>query len=206
MENLSIALASKKKEIDKLIAERSVISKQIDNSTEELAQLKTKVEAMRLARVLLQEVGNSTQKNLESHLGNIVTLALTAVFPDPPMFKTDFVVRRNQTECDLLLSNDGDHWFDPVEGDAGGAADVISFALRVAFWSMHKNRYTMVLDEPFRNLSPGFHKSASQMLELVSKELDLQLIMVSHAESINVSADKTLLVSKKGVRSSIEEI
>jgi len=76
--------------------------------------------------------------------------------------------------------------------------DVTSFALRVAFWALKKNRPIMVLDEPFPNVSPDLQYKVSEMVKFVSEKLGLQIIMVSHAENINVAANKTFVVSKKG--------
>lgn len=156
-----------------------------------------RVDSFEKAKVVLQEVAKQTQQNLEKHLSGLVTLALRSVWATPPEFVLRFESRRGKTECDLLFEENG---FEqkPVDGSGGGMMDVTSFALRVAFWALKKNRPIMVLDEPFPNVSPDLQYKVSEMVKFVSEKLGLQIIMVSHAENINVAANKTFVVSKKG--------
>jgi|TARA_R100001530_G_C4284307_1_gene146394 DNA repair ATPase RecN len=178
------------------IAQRDLVTSSLDRSTKKLVQLKERKEHIAKATIILQDVAKQTQKELEYHLGSLVTLALNAVFPDPPEFVVKFELRRGQTECDLLFREEGEE-YKPIEGSGGGPMDVASFALRVAFWSLNRNSPVLVLDEPMRNLSPDLHEKAGEMIKDVSKKLGLQIIMVSHSETINFKADKIFVVKKR---------
>jgi len=157
------------------------------------------------AREIIQIVAQKTLQNLEFHISKLVTMALMAVFPNPPEFIARIEVRRNQTECDLLLK-DHDVEIQPIEGFGGGVLDVVSFALRIAYWSLRKNRHTLILDEPFKFVSPDLQYKISDMIKLLAEKLNLQIIMVSHAEDINVAANKTFLCTKIEGVTKIEEI
>ena len=84
------------------------------------------------------------------------------------------------------------------ESDGGGPLDVSAFALKVVSWTLDKNRPTLLLDEPFKFVSPDLQDKVSSMLRLMHDKLSMQIIMVSHAENINVAADRTFVVEKKG--------
>jgi DNA repair ATPase RecN len=157
------------------------------------------------ARVIIQRVAQETQKNLEFHLSHLVTTALAAVFPEEIEFVARIEVRRGQTECDLFFKEYGQE-YDPLEGSGFGPVDVASFALRITFWSLNKNRPTFILDEPFRNVSPDLQHKVSDMLKMVSEKLGVQIIMVSHQEDINIAADKTFLAKKEGKITILEEL
>jgi len=153
------------------------------------------------AREIIREVGLRTQQQLQIHISNITSMALEAVFPNPYELKVEFVQRRNKTECDLLFNRDGQD-IDPLSASGGGAVDIASFALRVASWAMQnlRSRNTLILDEPFRYLSTDLLPRANEMLKEISKKLNLQIIMVSHAEELIEGADKVFTVTmRKGI-------
>jgi len=133
------------------------------------------------AREIIHIVGQKTQQQLQSQIGDITSLALEAVFDDPYKLAVEFVSRRNKTECDLYFVRD-DNRVDPLTASGVGAVDVAAFALRVAAWSMNtpKTRNVLILDEPFK-LRKGEkeNKQVLEMIRKISKKLKLQIIMVS---------------------------
>lgn len=150
------------------------------------------------ARELIREAGLKTQESLSYHISEITSLALEAVFEDPYTLKVEFVERRNKTECDLLFSRDGED-VNPMDATGGGAIDVASYSLRIASWSMliPKLRNTIILDEPFKNLSKDMQDKASMMIKEVSKKLGIQFIIITHEEMLSSFADKTFMVHTK---------
>jgi len=153
------------------------------------------------AREIIKAVGLKTQQQLQFHISDITSLALEAVFSDPYKLVTEFVERRNKTECDLYFERDGSR-VDPLSASGGGTVDVAAFALRIASWSMqypHSNP-VIILDEPMRFLSVDHQEQASMMLKEVSEKLGLQFIIITHEPTLAIHADKTFNVSiRKGV-------
>ncbi|MHA2047664.1 MAG: ATP-binding cassette domain-containing protein [Candidatus Thorarchaeota archaeon] len=160
---------------------------------------------MKKARIIIQTVAQETQQNLEYHLSDLVTTALHSVFPDDIKFVVKIEIRRGKTECDLLFE-EFEKQYKPLEGSGFGPVDVASFALRICFWSLKKNRPTLILDEPFRNVSPDLQHKVSDMVKKLSEKLGIQIIMVSHAEEINMAADRTFTSEKRGKVTSIKEL
>lgn len=148
------------------------------------------------ARVVIQEIAQTTQQELEFHISNLVTLALDIVFPDENInFVTRFVQRRNKTECDLLFEEKGNEYH-PLDGSGYGAVDVAAFALRLALWTLDPSSEVIILDEPFRDVSPDLQVKVGEMLKTLSDKIGIQIIMVSHAEDVNIQADKTFVIKK----------
>ncbi|MEA2065889.1 MAG: hypothetical protein U9O65_02120 [Thermotogota bacterium] len=183
-------------------ARKALLEEQLVSLNEEHSYQDNRAKHAEKARLIFQLVAKKTQENLEFHISKLVTTALAAVFPDNIEFVVRIEAKRNKTECDLLFKEFGEE-YKPLEGSGFGAVDIASFALRIAFWSLRKNRPTMILDEPMKNVSPDLHHKVSDMLQMISTKLGIQIIMVSHQEDVNIAADKTFTVSKKGKYSEV---
>jgi len=185
-------------------ARKALLEEQLVSLNESYDYQKARAEHADKARLIFQLVAKKTQENLEFHISKLVTTALAAVFSDNIEFIVRIEDRRNKTECDLLFKEFNEE-YKPLDGSGFGAIDIASFALRIAFWSLKKNRPTMILDEPLSSLSPDLQHKASDMLQMISTKLGIQIIMVSHQEDVNIAADKTFIVSKKGKISNVKE-
>ena len=193
------------KTVEDDITRRNILWERYDVLEEEIKHLKARMLSADKARVIIQNVAKETQQNLEFHISKLVTTAIVSVFPDEIQFVTRIEIRRKKTECDLLFK-EYDQEYDPLKGSGYGPVDVSSFSLRISFWSLNRNRPTMILDEPFRNVSPDLQYKVSEMLKMISERLNIQIIMVSHQEDVNIAADKTFLAKKVGKLTQIEEI
>lgn len=176
-----------------------------------LKQFQTNLEEHEKAREIIREVGLRTQQQLQYHISSITSLALEAVFDDPYELVVEFVQRRNKTECDLFFERVGER-IDPLTASGGGAADVASFALRIASWSMTKphTRNVMILDEPFKHLKGAeANQRVLDMINEISKKLKIQVIMISDEriprEDIVTSADRVFEVSIYNGKSKVKE-
>jgi len=186
--------------LEQMKGKRDQIQHGIDNAEQFIKEKKKDLRRHEQAREIIREVGLKTQQQLQFHISDITSLALEAVFDNPYKLITEFIQRRNKTECDLYFERDGNR-IDPLSASGGGAVDVASFALRVASWSMQRprSRNVLILDEPFRYLSSDLLPKASEMLNQISKKLKLQIIMVTHAEELIENADRVFEVKiKKG--------
>jgi DNA repair exonuclease SbcCD ATPase subunit len=159
------------------------------------------------AREVIRSVGLKTQQQLQYHISDITSLALEAVYENPYTLEVEFIQRRNKTECDLFFSRNKER-IDPLSAAGGGAVNIAAFALRVASWSMQRPRSNnaLILDEPFGNVSQDLLPRASEMLKQVAVRLKLQIIMITHAEELAATADKTFRVKLlRGVSETEEE-
>ena len=148
------------------------------------------IDALLEVRGLFQTAAQATQQRLEFHIGGLVSTALAAVFDDPDTFLLEFVQKRNKTEAELWFVNNGEK-INPVDASGGGACDIASLALRVAFWSLtKKTRPLIFLDEPLKHLSDDLQEKAADMLKMLSEKLGLQIVMVSHIKKLIAGADR----------------
>jgi DNA repair exonuclease SbcCD ATPase subunit len=161
------------------------------------------------AREIIRAVGLQTQQQLQFHISDTTSLALESVFIDPYTLSIEFVQRRNKTECDLFFMRNGNP-VEPLEGSGGGPADVASFALRVASWSMQRprSRNVLILDEPFKHLKgENENKRVLDMIHKISIKLKVQIIMVSDERiSREATIDATDRLFEVSIRKEISQI
>lgn len=194
-----------KSKVEEMRLEKRSLQRRLQDEKERHGNLATKLSNLEKAHSIIQIVAQSTQQNLQYHFSKLVTSALKGISSEWPDFEVEFVPRRNRTECDLLFSQNGVRQH-PLESSGGGPKDVASFALRCAYWAIRKNRRVLILDEPFKYVSPDLQGETSEMVKSLSSSLKLQILMVSHQTDINIAADRTFFVERKGDRSRVEEV
>jgi len=199
-----------KDEVNKALAKLSkdratqeYLSEKLRNEEKSLLSLQRNANDLLEVRALFQKAAQDTQQKLEFHISNLVSTALAAVFDDPYTFQLEFVQKRNKTEAELWFVRNGEK-MKPIDASGGGAVDVASFALRIAFWSLtKKTRPLIILDEPFKHLSADLQNRASDMLKMLSENLGLQIILVSHINQLILNANKEFKVSLNRGRSEV---
>ena len=162
---------------------------------------------------IVKQVGLQTQKQLEYHLAEQVSLALAAIFDDPYELVINFQEKRGKTEAELLFKR-RNLIVPPIGFVGGGAIDVASLALRLAYWTMRQDTQTrpvLLLDEPFARLKGEVaNKRALILLNEISQELKIQIIMISDErisrEDIIQNADKVFLVTQQKGISEVSEL
>lgn len=149
------------------------------------------VKNLEKAHEIVKLVGGETQQQLHYHISDITSLALESVFENPYKLILNFVERRGKIECDLLFERDG-NIMKPLKSSGFGQSDITSLALRIACWSMKspRTRSTIIIDEPFRNLSKKYHEPASQMIKEISDKLNIQFIISTHTPALASYADR----------------
>ena len=197
-------LSDYRRKVDDMQAEYRLLGDQLDREVSRLEELKLESGEIDKAQVLIQQAALQTQETLKVQLTSIVTMALRAVFTDKDLeFSVRFESKRGRTEAVLEVGEDG-IFTDPIEGHGGGVVDVVSFALRAAFWSISRTRSVLILDEPFRFLSQDLQASAADMIRTLSDKLGLQILMVTHVEELKQVADTVFEVERQGDQSVVE--
>ena len=179
------------------------LQKSIDDISNKIKHDKRSLRQHERALEIVKQVGLTMQKQLEYHLSEQVSLAMEAIFDEPYKLKVNFIEKRGKTEVELLFVK-RDLEFPPIGSAGGGAIDIASLALRIAYWSMRQDtkvRPLLLLDEPFSRLKgEDANKRALAIVQEISQKLGLQIITVSDErmprEDIISNADKVFHVSQ----------
>ena len=205
-ETLSSQIESASKAYERRVGQLEQLENQIAKTRADLASRERRQRRIEEATDVIRTVAQATQKELEYHVSELVSLALEAIFPDPYRLNIDFELRRNRSEADVTFSKEGEEKIDPMSSSGGGPIDVAAFGLRISLWSLQRprSRPTIILDEPFRHVSRNLQPQASAMLKEISEKLGLQFVIVTHEVELVSSADKVFEVSQENRISEVE--
>jgi len=210
---MSSKITQLRNRLEYLKGQRDQLQKTIDDLKEKIRDDKRTLIRYERALEIVKQVGLLTQKQLEYHLAEQVSLAMEAVFDNPYKLRVNFQEKRGRTEAEILFVK-GDMEFPPLGNAGGGTIDVASLALRIAYWSMRRDkkiRPLLLLDEPFSQLKGEVaNRRALAIIQEISHKLGLQIIMISDErvsrEDIIANADKVFHVHQKSGVSSVKEI
>lgn len=189
--------------------QKQVLQKQLDNQSSNKHALQNRYDDLVEARRIISEAARSTQLQFQGFVESLVTMAIQTVFPEQQYrFVMEFDLKANRSEINLLVQQGEKEPYRPEDEQGGGLLDVLSFALRVVMWSLEKprSRPVFVMDEPFRYCGK-LTSLAGNMMKEISQKLGIQIIMVTHEDSLSEIADKSWLVKReKGGWSNVQAV
>jgi DNA repair exonuclease SbcCD ATPase subunit len=188
-------------------AEKRLFEEDIKFLQSNIAKRSDYLSALDEALDVLNVVGILVQEEFQEVVEILVTDALRFIFGDNHSFEIDSIIARNQPEVHMFIVIDGER-FSPEDNEfSGGQANVVSFALRVIMWAIQydRTRPTLIFDEPFRCLHGTDNASSiKEMIQYLSKTLNLQFIIITQDEELTNAADISFLVRKEKGISKVE--
>ncbi len=137
-------------------------------------------------RELFSTIGKTVQSKLVNYFNGLVTSMLQIIYGSEYKFELVFDIQKTGPKCFPKLHK-GDLILSDLKYDMGGGIlDIISFAMRLAVWSLESPRTEPIflLDEPFKYVSVDKLTLVGEALKEIVESLDIQLIMVSHEEEL----------------------
>ena len=163
-------------------AKKSSLEKDCREISDAIAEREGASEAMKTVLAICQETASSIQMGLHKCVSGIVDRCLKAIFDNPYDFDIIFEEKRGRTEARPVFKRNGVEISNVMDACGGGVVDVVSFALRIAFiiLAKPKKRRILLLDEPFRFVSSAYRGRIGELLECLSKDYGMQIVMVTH--------------------------
>lgn len=143
------------------------------------------------ARVLLEKYSEDEQVQLTEKVTMLVGRGLQTIFGADYKFRIEMKVLRKQAAMEFLIESDGfTEGREPMDSHGGGLVNVISLVLRLTIVALTPGlSRTVVLDEPFAQLSQGYIEGMSSFIRELVDATGIQLIIVSHEPEIADVAD-----------------
>ena len=177
-----------------LIHDYERLEMQIQDNAVKLQDLKDQYLTIEDAKQFLISFTEDIREKIKVKLESLANSALRAIFTDKVM---EFRIISNRAKqgmkYDLYIMTDGA--LTPIhDAKGGGVLDVITLSLRISFLKLFsgKLRQTMLLDEPFKNLDSDRVVFAVEWLKQISKELEMQFIVITHINELKDNADKLI--------------
>lgn len=158
----------------------------VQSETEALEQARKRVEWTDEARSHIQGAAQAVQTEAHRQVAGIVSKCMSAVFGGGYELQIEFDRKRGRTEAEFSYKR-GEHRLNP-RTDSGGVMQVASLALRLAsiILTAPPARRLLVLDEPFSGLSQTNLKKMGRLMEVLSEELGVQWIVVTHDPELRI--------------------
>lgn len=176
-----------KKKVTQLLSEYRRAREQYKVEKAELKKVRLELKYLSEAQQIVQHVVQAVQQQTHKRISTIVSRCLNLIFEDAYEFKLIFERKRGTTEARPVFIRRGNE-IDPKYSSGGGVIDVTSFALRLScvILARPRRRRLLVLDEPFKMVSIEYRERIRIMLEVLSKELKVQIIMVTHDKALMI--------------------
>jgi len=170
-----------KKRVARKVADWNLIRKKVVEDKGLLEAAEARVVDVTEAQEFTQSIAQEVQQKAHARIAAVVSQCLEAVFDEPYTFKIHFEQKRGRTEAALVFERDGME-VDPLTASGGGVVDVAAFALRLSCLMLSRPpmRRLVVLDEPFKFVSEEYRGRVREMLDRLSLELNVQIVMVTH--------------------------
>lgn len=184
-----------RKEVQERSTRFKMLSENLASYDVELAKEKTELRHIEESKALIQKVSKEMNQLVSYSLIDITQAMLDSVFPSEYKAKLDFNIKNNRTHVDIYLDMNGEKIY-PLDQDGGGVANIMELGLRLASLQLGKTRRTIVLDQPLKDLSREFLPIGANILKKISRDLNLQLIIINHVPEFMDIADKTFKFTK----------
>ena len=182
-----------REKIDKMKGRRDQVQSDLEKAQVDVIRWTQDVKDSEDAQRIIQYVAKQTQQQLEFRVSAPVSAALAGIWDNPYEFALRFVEKRGQTEANLIFSRAGVEYKDLIFSGGGGEVDAAAFGLQIAAWSMGKTRPFLLCDEPLKFLKSRngvYEERGAMMIKEISKELGLQILMISHIPQQQKGSDR----------------
>lgn len=192
-----------------LKSKKSLLEEQVENYDKEIAKLKNIVGIYMEAKAILVSVSSATQNKFIDYIKSLTTVALQSVFGSEFNFIVKYEKNKDSWECIMMVQEGDDEPYFPKNEMGSGVLDIISLALRVVLWSIHKpvSRAFMYIDEPMKAIGKGILLERTiLMMKNISDKLGIQFIINTHEPEIANLSDRTFGVIKEKKISEVQII
>lgn len=166
----------------------------------EVARLTAEMERHEKCSRLATQLGETTQKNAQTQLEQLVTRGLQVIFGTELSFHVENSVKANQAVTEFVIRStyDGGHIVDTPVMDArgGGMASVVGFMIRLVVLLLTPMvRRVLFLDESFGMLSKDFEGRLAEFIAEVAARAAVQVFLVTHSDAYDDFADSRLRIT-----------
>jgi len=176
-------LIDAREKVDDLLDELKAVERCCSDERQKLIDAEDYLTFAEEAQQVAQQIAEQVQQRAHKQIAGVVSRCLETVFFDEDYgFYIRFDKKRGRTEAVLILTKDEHEVEDPLNGDSGAVCEMAGFALRLSCLVLAKPslRRLIVMDEPFKSMSAEYWENTRLLLEGLSKDFGIQIIMVTH--------------------------
>jgi DNA repair exonuclease SbcCD ATPase subunit len=146
-----------------------------------------------LARVSsdVHDLLSTLQMESSAVLNSITNQAMAIVLDRELEVNTKISVKRSKVASQLVLNDpaSGAQGVDPYLSHGGGISNILAIVARVAMIVFSGKERLLILDEPFASVSSNLRADLAVLLDVIQRELNFQIVMVTHQSDFSGYAD-----------------
>lgn len=182
--------------------------KQLDDLRNEKKAVEAELETLKQVISFFGTLLDDLRQRGYDEITKVVNEALKAVFSSTDTLKLVPTYFGQNLDVSLYLVTENNFLVDLKSGTGGGIKDLVSTVLRllllVAFYPPLPR--FVFLDEVGKNISSDFQERFGMFLNQLSKKLNLQVLLITHQQSVAQYADNIYQVTHKDGKSHVIKI
>ena len=190
--------------------EREMRMNELEKKQKEKEEVIKKIQTRVKAIDFIEQVATQERKQVKDKVETLITSCLQSVYDDSYSVEFNYGVKGSRTSVEIMLvrkCKDGMLIKRDLQGIGGGVADSISLPLKLIVLLNDKEfDKILITDEPGKHLDLDRVPKFVKFIKTISEQLDVQIIMSSHHDGIDVFADSVNSVTINGSMSCIERI
>lgn len=189
-------------------SKKESLNKRLEEVEKDILEKSDYLELLNKTSILLKNTSEYARIQAVKQIETIVTRFLQYVFETDIEFQIELQEKSGVPSVEFYVVNKYDDLIlktRPEESRGGGVVDIVSMALRVSFiiQMMPKSLAPLIFDEPGKHVSSDYIFNLGEFLRELSKNLDMQIIMVTHNEYLKEISDNSKTV---GIKNGISKI
>lgn len=192
------------------VGARDLLQQQLADKQAALTEAQADIAVWEQCQVLFAKTSEFARQQITSHIEQVVTAALVAVFGEGLSFRIVIGDRGGQPTAEWqVVSQYGDVEVsaNPEDARGGGITDIVSLALRLAMLELINPRVEgpVLFDEPAKMVSKEYAGNLAYFLKQYAEKAGRQVVIITHNAQLADAADKTYLVRQADGRSEVSE-
>lgn len=194
-----------------LVGKRDSLQERLSSVQSEIATLENEIDTLDYVSNVFRQLLDREVVGSVQNVERLLTEALQAVFTDQDL-KVESDVGESRGKVSVNLTTVQDHGGgvvvggDSTEGFGGAVSTVQSAVLRIFVTLNRGLRPLLLMDESLPAFDNNYVQNMGQFLSLLCSRLGLDILLVTHNQSLVDSADKAYRIDKKNGKAVFTEI
>ena len=164
------------------------LNNQRTNLTKRLEDLNNEKNLILEVNKIISTSANVTIDNLKTWIETILNETISTLFPEEN-FKIEINLS-DKSGLDFIIY-DGESKINFWD-TGGGFVDIINILMQLIIIHLSNNEKILIADEPLKHLDSSKQEPMARLLSEISKELDIQIILITHSNDFAEASDNTI--------------
>ncbi len=187
-----------KSKIQALSYEINASKNSLDEARKTLASCESQINLLNLSSEVLKDIGDKRKRSTIEVFERVCSKALHDIFDSNYRFVIEMDSEGKRVSTRFKLMDAEDNEYSIMDSCGGGIVDVISLVLRVLILVSAKPARSKVLylDESTKHVSPEFRPKVAEFLKSLSRQLGIQILLVTHQKEMLEASDSAYQLEK----------